>query len=207
MKDNSNVLKLTLKKQWFDLMITGEKDFELRNQGKWIESRLFTKEGFSREYDYVRFTNGYGSDKPFFTCKFICASLIFKMNKTFSDGSKLVFSNTPTWEISLGEILQTGNIKNEQNENKKTIEVSVFVHMDNGNGDGFLEKNDFSVVKFNNFLLVKDDFERLQESLEDVDLDYLETNTLYSFVFEATDQYEDHYKTGHSFSFVSASIV
>jgi len=35
-----DVLKLTLKKKWFDIMCTGEKDEEFRSMGKWILSRF-----------------------------------------------------------------------------------------------------------------------------------------------------------------------
>ena len=47
-------------------MVTGEKDREYRRPSKWILSRLFNK-----EYDVVEFTNGYGKDKPRFTCEFL----------------------------------------------------------------------------------------------------------------------------------------
>lgn len=40
---------------------TGKPDkmFELRNYSKWIESRLFNKDGSSREYDEVHLINTY----------------------------------------------------------------------------------------------------------------------------------------------------
>ena len=38
------VLRLTLKKKAFDVMVTGEKQEEFRKYSKWIESRLFNTE-------------------------------------------------------------------------------------------------------------------------------------------------------------------
>jgi len=53
------ILKLTLKKKWFDMIASGEKKEEYRNAGKWILSRL---EG--KQYDLIEFKNGYGANVP-----------------------------------------------------------------------------------------------------------------------------------------------
>ena len=53
------VLRLTLKRKWFDMIASGEKKEEYREPGKWILSRL---EG--KEYDRVEFKNGYGPNVP-----------------------------------------------------------------------------------------------------------------------------------------------
>ncbi len=60
------ILHLTVTKQWFNLMVSGKKTIEIRKPSKWILSRLIDKAGKPRHYDYVKFTNGYGKDKPFF---------------------------------------------------------------------------------------------------------------------------------------------
>ena len=49
------VLRLTLKRQGFDMIASGEKREEYRTPGKWILSRLQGK-----DYDVVEFKNGYG---------------------------------------------------------------------------------------------------------------------------------------------------
>lgn len=64
-----SILKLTLKKQWFDLMLKGEKRIEFRKPTKWIESRAI-RNGQWRSYDFVEFVNGYGADKPAFVAVF-----------------------------------------------------------------------------------------------------------------------------------------
>ena len=104
------VLRLTLKKEWFEVMVTGEKDVEVRDKSKWIESRLFDKEGNPRTYDCVSFTNGYGKDKPNFVCEFDGVSTWDGMNCTFSNGQKLQWSGSK-YVISLGKILSISNYK------------------------------------------------------------------------------------------------
>lgn len=53
------ILKLTLKKQWFDLIASGEKKEEYRTPGPWIESRVNPQ----KNYDAVEFTNGYSKGR------------------------------------------------------------------------------------------------------------------------------------------------
>jgi len=53
------VLRLTLKKKWFDMIASGEKTEEYRTPSAWIFSRLIGK-----EYDVVEFSNGYGKHVP-----------------------------------------------------------------------------------------------------------------------------------------------
>lgn len=59
-------LYLTLSKQPFEVMVTGEKRNEYRNASKWLLSRLFDKNGNPKQYDRIEFRNGYGADKPYF---------------------------------------------------------------------------------------------------------------------------------------------
>ena len=53
------LLKLTLKRKWFDMVASGEKREEYRIAGPWIMSRLKGK-----EYDAVEFANGYPKTCP-----------------------------------------------------------------------------------------------------------------------------------------------
>lgn len=53
------ILHLTLKKKWFDMIQSGEKREEYRKASDWIRSRLIGK-----EYDTVRFRNGYAPASP-----------------------------------------------------------------------------------------------------------------------------------------------
>jgi hypothetical protein len=108
-----NTLKLTLKKHWFDIMITGEKNIEYRLVSGWIASRLLDKNGKHRQYDRIRFTNGYGNDKPWFECEFKGFDYSQKGVTAghFSNGMKVV-TKEPTYCIFLGKVLDSGNLKN-----------------------------------------------------------------------------------------------
>ena len=57
-------LHLTLKKNWFDLILSGEKKEEYREIKPYWEKRLMGK-----TYDKVIFRNGYATNAPQFTIK------------------------------------------------------------------------------------------------------------------------------------------
>jgi hypothetical protein len=60
------VLRLTLKKQWFEMVASGEKKEEYRLPSKWIFSRLNGK-----DYDHVEFSHGYGKHVPKVTVEYL----------------------------------------------------------------------------------------------------------------------------------------
>lgn len=112
---NMKILHLSLKKLPFEVMETGEKRHEYRVPSDWILSRLKDKKGNRKEYDAVKFTNGYGKDKPYFIAEFRdwwykCAKKndIMKYSNGFEikieEGDILIV-------IELGKILERGNIK------------------------------------------------------------------------------------------------
>ena len=99
------ILHLTLKKPQFQVTSSGEKIYEFRRPSDWIKSRLIDK-----EYDLVKFTNGYGSDKPFFICEYLGWSFAKPASYKYSNG--LVVNVTDEYyKIDLGAILEIGNIK------------------------------------------------------------------------------------------------
>jgi len=61
------ILHLTLKKKWFDMILSGEKKEEYREPKQYWISRLFD-EGLlfydHKEFDIIRFKNGYQKDAP-----------------------------------------------------------------------------------------------------------------------------------------------
>jgi len=109
------ILHLSLTKLPFEVMETGEKRHEYRLPGDWILSRLKDKKGNRKEYDAVKFTNGYGGDKPYFIAKFLdwwykCS----KKNETikYSNGFEIKIDEGDILiVIELGEILERGNVK------------------------------------------------------------------------------------------------
>lgn len=106
-------LHLTLSKQPFEVMVTGEKDEEFRKGGDWIQSRLMTPDGDEKEYDVIKFTNGYGKDKPYLICKYLGFFEIYMngLQRTYSNGLKIDGEyGKGDYVIICGEILETGNI-------------------------------------------------------------------------------------------------
>ena len=56
-------LNLTLKKKWFDMILSGEKKEEYREIKQYWRKRL------NKRHDYIKFTNGYGKHRPCFVIK------------------------------------------------------------------------------------------------------------------------------------------
>lgn len=102
-KTNKKVLYLTLKKPQFKVTISGEKNSEFRRPSKWILARILGK-----DYDLVKFTNGYGSDKPYFICEFNYWRHAEPNTHHYSNGL-IVEVNSTYIEIVLGRVLEVGN--------------------------------------------------------------------------------------------------
>ena len=101
------ILHLTLKKKWFDLVVSGEKIFEYREyKPHWI-SRLLSKGG-TRNYDEIRFTNGYGLHRPFIRVKYIGMGIMNGKNCNPENGESCE-PEKKYFVIALGEILEIGN--------------------------------------------------------------------------------------------------
>jgi hypothetical protein len=62
----SRILRLTLKKKWFQMISAGVKKEEYRKIKPWILSRLQGK-----SYDVVEFSNGYGKHVPKVTVEYL----------------------------------------------------------------------------------------------------------------------------------------
>jgi hypothetical protein len=108
----SRVLYLSLKKQPFEVMVTGEKNEEFRKRSNWIMSRLYEKNGRQKHYNYVKFVNGYGNDKPYFICKyegvFECYMKVAK--HSYSNGLVVEGIGKGDFIILCGNIVELGNV-------------------------------------------------------------------------------------------------
>ena len=87
---NDKVLHLTLKKVWFDQILSRKKLIEYRSYKPYWHSRLENK-----KYDYIHFVNGYGKDKPWMDVE------IRKIEPNF---------DWMRYDIHLGKIIRKGNI-------------------------------------------------------------------------------------------------
>ena len=85
-------------------MVSGKKNVEYRKPSKWIISRL------EKEYDFIKFTNGYGSDKPYFICEYNGFEISKQSKIVYLDNSKIEVEEG-SYMINLGKILEIGNVQ------------------------------------------------------------------------------------------------
>ena len=88
------ILHLTLKKKWFDMILSCEKKEEYRELKPYWDSRLLF-----RKYDIIRFRNGYSKNAPTFDIEFKGVKLD-NAKPEWSDNAKGMF-----YVIKLGKIL------------------------------------------------------------------------------------------------------
>ncbi len=94
-------LKLSINKKAFDVMVTGEKFEEFRDESKWILSRL------KKPYEFIQFTNGYGDERPVFIAKYLEYALA-DVDRVYSNGLKVKGKKIV---ITFGEITEKRNVK------------------------------------------------------------------------------------------------
>ena len=94
-----STLHLTLKKQWFDMILSGMKTEEYREIKPYYNLRLIGK-----EYDTVVFRNGYARDAPSLTVEL--KTIRFGTGKT-KWGAE---ANKKYFVLYLGKIINTKNI-------------------------------------------------------------------------------------------------
>lgn len=97
----NNTLHLTIKKQWFDMILSGEKTEEYRDIKPYYNLRFIGK-----EYDTVVFRNGYARDAPSLTIEL----------KAIRFGT-----GNPEWGAEVNKkyfVLYLGKIINKKNINK-----------------------------------------------------------------------------------------
>lgn len=85
-------------------MVTGEKNIEFRRIKPWILNRLVNK-----SYDTIKFTNGYGKERPHFICEFKGWNYAEIGVYKYSNGL-IVNTNEDYVEIYLGKILSKHNV-------------------------------------------------------------------------------------------------
>lgn len=96
------VLHLTLKKKWFDMIASGEKKEEYRELKAYWMTRLLNDHGDRfKNFDIVRFKNGYAQDAPVMDIE--CEGI------EVGDGKPKWGCNKRTFIIKLGKILSINN--------------------------------------------------------------------------------------------------
>lgn len=101
------ILHLTLKKKWFDMILSGEKREEYRDiKPYWKKRLLFAENGcqeYPKDFDIIRFKNGYQKDAREMDVKFEGLSISNGIKEWGADMSKLYYT------IVLGKIRSTKN--------------------------------------------------------------------------------------------------
>ena len=98
------ILKLTLKRKWFDLIANGKKKVEYREyKPHWI-SRLMIDGALRDDFTEVQFRNGYNSDAPFMRVK-MDGLFLYKRDFIFPINDEEITADH-YFLITLGEILE-----------------------------------------------------------------------------------------------------
>jgi hypothetical protein len=99
------ILHLSLHKLAYEIMASGDKTLEFRKPSKWLLSRLFNTDGTPKNYDCIKFTNGYGKDRPYFKAIFQS----WRINPAYH---RIEYSNGLMVEVAQGDvIIQLGKIE------------------------------------------------------------------------------------------------
>jgi hypothetical protein len=108
------ILHLTLTKKWFDRISSGEKLEEYREPKEYWAKRLWVRDphfgldgGYYREFDIVRFKNGYAKDAP--TMDVECKGIEFGGGKR--EWGAEMYHNY--FVIKLGKVLSISNYQTE----------------------------------------------------------------------------------------------
>ena len=93
---------LTLKKRWFDVMVTGEKFVEFRKKTSYWDKRLLDKHGKVRQFQYVEFQCGYRLPLRRFKAPFLGLCIVTEHAEQWSNGETVDFKGEPYYAIRLG---------------------------------------------------------------------------------------------------------
>jgi hypothetical protein len=100
---NPSPLQLTLKKEWFDQILTGTKTSEYREYKEFWIKRLMNPDGTYKKYNVIHFRNGYNPDSRFMVVE-------LKEIKIYKERINW-FKSDKYFELVLGKVLETGNLK------------------------------------------------------------------------------------------------
>ena len=106
LNSNKKTLHLTLRKKWFDMILSGEKKEEYREiKPFWWRRLEYPLSDMVIKYDAIKFTNGYSKDAPTIMIECIEITRGLAVPKWCDNWQGEVFV------IKLGNIIETKNIK------------------------------------------------------------------------------------------------
>ena len=100
-------LIMILKKEPYQVMVSGEKKVEYRDNTPYWTSRLFNKDGTTKEFQYVEFSNGYRKNRPQFKVEFKGVEVIDEVKEVYSNGFRVnyPYKKEGYYKIILGSII------------------------------------------------------------------------------------------------------
>ena len=117
-------LVMILKKEPYQVMVSGEKNEEFRENTAYWRSRLYEKDETPKKFSYVEFSNGYQKNRPQFMVEFKGIEIIDEVDRSYSTGFKVKYPYKKEGyiKIMLGNVLN--GQKKEQEKEKKEPEKS-----------------------------------------------------------------------------------
>lgn len=94
------ILYLSLKKKWFDMILSGEKKEEYREIKPYWTNRI----SYGERYDAVKFVNGYGNNRPWMLIELKGWAINYGCPEWGGD------TDYTQYVLYLGKILDKGNI-------------------------------------------------------------------------------------------------
>ena len=115
---------MILKKEPYQVMVSGEKNEEFRENTAYWRSRLYEKDETPKKFSYVEFSNGYQKNRPQFMVEFKGIEIIDEVDRSYSTGFKVKYPYKKEGyiKIMLGNVLN--GQKKEQEKEKKEPEKS-----------------------------------------------------------------------------------
>ena len=100
-------LVMIVKKAPFQVMETGEKTEEYRDNTEYWRRRIFNKDGTVKKFDVVEFSNGYQKNRPQFLVEFLGVEVIDEVHMEYSTGFKVdyPYKKEGYLKIILGKII------------------------------------------------------------------------------------------------------
>ena len=128
MDTNQKNLIMILKKEPYDVMVSGEKKYEYRINTKYWTSRLFNKDGTPKQFKYVEFSNGYSKNRRQFLVEFKGVEIINEVDEKYSNGLKVKYPYIKNgyYKISLGEIVNNEDIFDKLQDEIRSMTVDQF---------------------------------------------------------------------------------
>lgn len=100
------ILHLNLKKRWFDMIASGEKKEEYRDVKSYWSARLLADIlGNYKEFDFIRFKNGYRKDAPTIDVELLGINLANNGKEEWGAEPYQIY-----YILSLGKIINTKNL-------------------------------------------------------------------------------------------------